>query len=194
MSRARCRNCRGPLPPARPTGRPRITCSPRCRVAWNRKQAKRSVHFSSKTCEWATPPELFAKLDAEFRFDLDPCATPDNAKCARYFTRGDDGLAREWRGRVFMNPPYRREIGAWMAKAWKSSQATAELVVCLVPSRTDTAWWHEYAMRGEVRYLPGRLRFGGASNSAPFPSAVVVFRNAALVTKPGSDSALEEAA
>jgi phage N-6-adenine-methyltransferase len=152
-------------------------------AAW-RTRRRRSVHFSSRTPEWSTPPELFAELAAVFGpFDLDPCATPENAKCARYFTAADDGLAQEWTGRVFVNPPYGTALPAWMAKAWEASRNGCERVVCLVPARTDTAWWHEYAARGEVHFLRGRIRFGGCESSAPFPSAVVVFRNAAAVTK-----------
>jgi phage N-6-adenine-methyltransferase len=135
--------------------------------------------FSSKTDEWATPQDLFDELEAEFGpFDLDPAATPDNAKCARYFTRADDGLAQEWTGRVFVNPPYGLPLRAWMRKAWEASQTSAGVVVCLVPARTDTGWWHDYAEHGEVRLVRGRLRFGDAENVAPFASAVVVFRNA----------------
>lgn len=131
--------------------------------------------FSSDSDEWATPPELFAGLDAEFHFDLDPCATADNAKCTRFYTVADDGLAQPWHGTVFVNPPY-SHAGHWMAKAWQESRAGA-IVVCLVASRTDTAWWHDYAMLAhEVRFIRGRLRFVGAKNSAPFPSAIVVFR------------------
>src|SRR5262249_45210406 len=145
---------------------------------------RRPVYFSSKSEEWATPPEVFRELDAEFRFDLDPCATPETAKCARYFTRVEDGLAQEWTGRVFCNPPYGRAIAAWIRKAWEPAQATAELVVCLVPVRTGTAWWHDYVSRAaEVRYLRGRLKFGGSKNSAPFDSALVMFRNSGGVTK-----------
>lgn len=185
----RCAHCRNRLERAS-TGRPRRYCSDRCRVAAFRKRRRRSVHFSSATCEWATPPELFAELDREFGFDLDPCATVDNAKCDRFFTRAEDGLAQKWSGRVFMNPPYGRAIGGWMRKAWESAQSTAELVVCLVPSRTGSAWFQDYAMRGEVRSLRGRIRFEGAASPAPFDSAVVVFRNAQAVTERG----LEEAA
>jgi phage N-6-adenine-methyltransferase len=134
--------------------------------------------FTSKTSEWPTPREFFDKVNAEFGFTLDVCATPENAKCARYFTKADDGLAQEWTGRVWMNPPYGRGIDAWMAKAYEASQTTAELVVCLVPARTDTRWWHQYAARGDVHFVRGRLRFGDAENSAPFPSALVSFRNA----------------
>jgi site-specific DNA-methyltransferase (adenine-specific) len=144
------------------------------------------VHFRSRSPEWATPRDLFRALDAEFRFDFDPCATPETATCPRYFTPADDGLRQEWTGRVFMNPPYGRTIGAWMRKAWEASQTTAEVAVCLVPARTDTAWWHSYATRGEVRFLQGRLRFGGAASGAPFPSAVVVFRYTKSVTKPAA--------
>jgi phage N-6-adenine-methyltransferase len=178
----RCRICKQPIVRADTGRRPRY-CSTRCRSAAYRRRCKQSVHFSSRTSEWATPPELFAKLHTRHDFTLDVCATPANAKCERYFTSAEDGLAHVWTGRVWMNPPYGREIGAWMRKAWEASQSTAEVVVCLVPARTDTAWWHEYAMRGEVEFLPSRVRFGGAAHSAPFPSAIVVFRDAASVTK-----------
>lgn len=132
--------------------------------------------LSSKRDNWETPPEIFERCDAEFRFDLDVCATCDNAKCGRYYTPEMDGLAQEWRGRCWMNPPYGREIGRWMKKAYEAAQTTADVVVCLVPARTDTAWWHEYAMRGEIRFLRKRVRFVGAPSCAPFPSALVVFR------------------
>jgi site-specific DNA-methyltransferase (adenine-specific) len=147
-------------------------------------KARLAVMTSSKSVEWPTDPAVFAELDAEFGFSLDPCATSENAKCSRFFTLEDDGLAQAWTGRVFMNPPYGRAIGAWMRKAWEASRTTAELVVCLVPARTDTAWWHDYATRGEIRFLRGRLKFGDAKSAAPFPSAVVVFRDARSVTKP----------
>lgn len=119
--------------------------------------------------------ELFRMLDAEFGFELDVCATPDNAKCATYFSPEVNGLRQQWRGVCWMNPPYGNAIGDWMAKAYLSSLEGAT-VVCLVPARTDTQWWHGFAMRGEIRFLQGRLRFGGGQNSAPFPSAIVVFR------------------
>ena len=134
-----------------------------------------SVHFSSKTDLWATPQAFFDKYNGIYKFDLDVCATHDNAKCERYFTEEDDGLAQEWTGVCFMNPPYGREIIHWMRKAYESSLQGAT-VVCLVPARTDTKWWHEYAMRGEIEFIRGRLKFGDAKNSAPFPSAVVIYR------------------
>ena len=145
---------------------------------------------SSRTDEWPTPPDVFSQLAREFGpFDLDPCATPENAKCPRYFTRADNGLAQHWAGRVYLNPPYGRHgggIAAWMRKAWESVQNGTDLVVCLVPARVDTAWWHDYAARGEVRFLRGRVRFEGASSGAPFPSAVVVFRNTAAANETGN--------
>ena len=135
-----------------------------------------TVHFSSATDEWATPQFLFDALNAEFRFSLDPCATPENAKCSRFYTRKEDGLQQDWSEEtVFMNPPYGREIGRWMQKAYEASRSGAT-VVCLIPARTDTSWWHRYAMRGEIRLLQGRLKFGDGQNSAPFPSAIVIFR------------------
>jgi phage N-6-adenine-methyltransferase len=133
------------------------------------------VHFSSATCEWETPQDLFDELARIFGgFTLDPCATPENAKCHRFFTAAEDGLRQSWTGKVFMNPPYGREIGKWMKKAWEESQKGA-LIVCLVPARVDTRWWQEYASKGYVHFLRGRLKFGTARNSAPFPSAIVTF-------------------
>ena len=136
--------------------------------------------FSSNTDEWSTPQALFDVLDAEFGFTLDPCALPCSAKCERYFTPEDDGLAKDWDGVVFMNPPYGRDIGAWVEKAWSESLRGAT-VVCLIPARTDTAYWHDFVMKAdEVRFIRGRLHFGGdherTAHNAPFPSAVVVFR------------------
>lgn len=134
--------------------------------------------LSSKRMDWETPPELFGALDREFKFNLDVCASPRNAKCLRFFSERLDGLRQEWGGAIcWMNPPYGRAIGLWMKKAFEESQRAAT-VVCLVPSRTDTAWWHEFAARGEIRFLRGRVKFVGATSCAPFPSAIVIFRNA----------------
>jgi phage N-6-adenine-methyltransferase len=139
---------------------------------------KTAIHFSSASDNWATPVAFFNSVEAEFGlFDLDPCADALNAKAKKFFTREDDGLKQPWYGRVWMNPPYGRVIGSWMRKAYESSLEGASIVVCLVPARTDTSWWHEYAMRGEVRFIRGRLKFGSSSNAAPFPSALVIFRN-----------------
>jgi phage N-6-adenine-methyltransferase len=138
-----------------------------------------SVHFSSATDLWATPQDFFDKQNAIYGFTLDVCATASNAKCARYFTEADDGLAQPWQGVCWMNPPYGRTIGQWMKKAYESS-LTGATVVCLVPSRTDTRWWHDYAMKGQIEFIRGRLKFGNAKNSAPFPSALVVFNKGNL--------------
>jgi len=132
------------------------------------------VHYSSRTPEWETPRDFFEKLNAEFHFDWDVCATAENTKCANYYTPQTDGLSQDWKGVCWMNPPYGREIGKWMKKAWSSSKEGAT-VVCLVPARTDTAWWHDFAVLGQIRFLRGRLKFGGGKNSAPFPSALVIF-------------------
>ena len=133
------------------------------------------VMFSTNRQDWETPADLFAELDAEFGFTIDVCATAGNAKCAHYWAPRDDGLSQRWVGVCWMNPPYGHKIGKWMEKAYRESRGGAT-VVCLVPARTDTAWWHDYAMRGEIRFLRGRLRFVGAKSNAPFPSAIVIFR------------------
>jgi phage N-6-adenine-methyltransferase len=131
--------------------------------------------FSSATDQWATPQAFFDSWDATYRFELDVCADAQNAKCWRYFSVQDNGLYQDWApNRCWMNPPYGREIGRWMRKAYEESLKGAT-VVCLVPARTDTAWWHDYAMKGEITFIRGRLRFGEAKSGAPFPSAVVVF-------------------
>jgi phage N-6-adenine-methyltransferase len=160
-----------------------------------------SVHYSSTTDLWATPQEFFDKYNSMYNFTLDVCASHSNAKCSKYFTLEDDGLGQTWSGVCWMNPPYgdpehackpnckkktcalrghhnlsyKPGIGDWMRKAYESSLQGAT-VVCLVPSRTDTKWWHEYAMKGDITFIKGRLKFGDAKNSAPFPSAVILFR------------------
>lgn len=135
---------------------------------------KHAVHFSSKTDLWSTPQDFYDKLDAEFGFTLDPCSTEQNAKCNKYFTKKDDGLRQNWDNEVvFMNPPYGREIKHWVKKA---SEAKGGVVVCLLPARTDTRWFHDYIYnKAETRFIKGRLKFGDAKNSAPFPSMVVIF-------------------
>jgi site-specific DNA-methyltransferase (adenine-specific) len=131
--------------------------------------------FSSATDQWATPQAFFDEWDALYQFELDVCADAQNAKCWRFFSEQDNGLYQDWApNRCWMNPPYGREIGRWMKKAHEESLRGAT-VVCLVPARTDTAWWHDYAAKGAVTFIRGRLKFGDAKNSAPFPSAIVVF-------------------
>ncbi len=140
------------------------------------KNKLNGVHFMSQTNEWATPQDFFCILNDEYRFTLDPCATIENAKCEKFFTIEENGLEQDWsRETVFMNPPYGREIGKWMKKAYEEACKGAT-VVCLIPSRTDTKYWHDYAMQGEIRFVKGRIKFGNSDNSAPFPSAVVIFK------------------
>jgi len=135
------------------------------------------VHFSSATDLWETPWLLFRQLDAQFSFTLDVCALPENAKCKRFYTPNDDGLAQRWKGVCWCNPPYGRNIGRWVEKAYASAIAGDATVVCLIPARTDTTWWHRYVMAAsEVWLVSGRIRFGKARAGAPFPSAIVIFR------------------
>ena len=138
--------------------------------------------MSSELPNWGTPQELFDELNKEFNFTLDVCAEDWNAKCDEFFTKETDGLNAAWGGATcWMNPPYGREIKDWMSKAVKEWKTGAK-VVCLVPARTDTAWWHDYAMQGDIRFLRGRIKFvhpdGTTKQSAPFPSAIVVFDHA----------------
>lgn len=138
-------------------------------------QSRMDVHYSSETPEWSTPQDLFDQLDTEFNFTIDVCATASNAKCEQYFTQEEDGLSRPWGGVCWMNPPYGDVISAWVSKAHASTLDGRHTVVCLLPARVDTGWWWDHCRYGEIRFLRGRLKFGGGENSAPFPSAVVIF-------------------
>lgn len=136
--------------------------------------------FQSLTCEHPTPQWLFDELNEEFGFTVDVCASRQDHKCERYFASEGlwSGLAQEWTGVCWMNPPYGRVIGKWVAKAF-CSWLHGATIVCLLPSRTDTKWWHNYVMKAnEIRFIQGRLKFGDAQNGAPFPSAIVVFKGA----------------
>ena len=139
----------------------------------------KDLFFSSKTDLWATPAGFFTDLDAEFHFNLDPCATPENAKCKRYFTAEQDGLKQDWGGmKVFCNPPYGRTVGEWVKKAYEESRKPGTLVVCLLPARTDTRWFHDYIIKNaKIRFVRGRLKFGDGKAPAPFPSMVVIFES-----------------
>lgn len=132
--------------------------------------------FSSETVEWETPKDFFDRLNRAFNFTLDPCANEKNKKCKKFFSVKDNGLSKSWDNeRVFMNPPYGREISKWVKKA---SEARGGVVVCLLPSRTDTKYFHDYILgKAEIKFIRGRLKFGGSKNSAPFPSMVVIFNN-----------------
>jgi site-specific DNA-methyltransferase (adenine-specific) len=129
--------------------------------------------------DWETPQPLFHMYDREFHFTLDVCANYQNRKCHYYIDEQENGLLEDWADNVcWMNPPYGRQLRRWMKKAYEASVAGAT-VVCLVPARTDTQWWHEYAEKGERRFLMGRVAFirpDGKRSRAPFPSAIVIFR------------------
>lgn len=146
-----------------------------------------NVHFSSKKHDWATPWTLFREWNVRFGpFDLDVCATAQNAKCKNFFSPEDDGLSQVWHGICWMNPPYGRALPRWISKAVAEVRTChASRVVCLLPARTDTAWWHSCVLpyAAEIHYLRGRIRFEGAGSSAPFPSAVAVFEKRSYSTK-----------
>lgn len=135
--------------------------------------------FSSATAEWSTPQDFFDELNKEFCFNLDPCCTHENAKCEDHYTKEDNGLEQNWGGRiVFVNPPYGKEIGLWVKKSYEESLKAGTTVVMLIPARTDTRYFHEYIYHKaqQIRFIRGRLKFGGSDNSAPFPSMVVIFK------------------
>lgn len=135
-----------------------------------------AVHYSSGRQDWQTPKELFAVLDREFAFTTDVAASEENALCPHFFTAETDGLRQDWQHLIcYCNPPYNR-AAEFLQKAAEEHERGAATIVLLIPARTDTSYWWKYALRAtEIRFLPGRLRFGGAPNSAPFPSAVIVF-------------------
>ncbi len=138
-----------------------------------------SIYFSSESDEWGTPVDFFRELDYEFKFTLDPCCTKANAKCVKYYTKEENGLTQDWsKESVFMNPPYGNEIKKWVKKAYEESLKGA-VVVCLIPARTDTSYWHDYIFKyaHDVRFVRGRLKFVGKKTGyCPFPSAVVIFK------------------
>lgn len=141
-----------------------------------------SVHFSSQRLDWQTPKAVYEVLDAEFGFTDDPCPVVDD-----WFHLREDGLSRDWGEVSFCNPPYGTQIGKWVKKAhqqWRKGRT----VVLLIPSRTDTQWWHRFVMEAtEIRFIEGRLKFGNATTSAPFPSAIVVFRAEPRADEGGED-------
>lgn len=131
---------------------------------------------SSNTDNWATPSYLFDMLNKEFAFTLDVCANKDNAKCPRFYDQETDGLIQDWTKDVcWMNPPYGRTIGQWVKKAAETAMGGG-IVVALLPARTDTRWWTEWVMKAsELRFISGRVKFGGSNIGAPFPSVIAVF-------------------
>lgn len=134
--------------------------------------------FSSQSNEWATPQDFYDKLNNEFNFTLDPCATDENHKCKDYFTIADDGLSKSWYEEVvFCNPPYGRELRKWVEKSYNESLKGGTTVVMLIPARTDTSYFHDFIYhKSEIRFIRGRLKFGDSKNSAPFPSMIVIYR------------------
>ena len=133
--------------------------------------------FSSKKDDWTTPPDFFKQLDNEFHFTLDAASSEENHLCKNYFTIETDGLSQDWGGhKVFCNPPYGRQIGKWVQKAWEEAKKPNTTIVMLLPARTDTKWFHSYIYhQAKIRFIKGRLKFGGSQNSAPFPSMVVIW-------------------
>lgn len=137
------------------------------------------LHFSSKDMTWETPQAFYDELNKEFNFTLDPCCTKETAKCEKFYTPIENGLFSTWCGeRVFMNPPYGREIVNWVERAYNEHDINGTLIVGLLPARTDTQWFHRYIYnKTEIRFIKGRLKFGNSKNSAPFPSMVVIWGN-----------------
>ena len=134
----------------------------------------KEAFLTSKNKEWETPNPLFDSLNEEFHFTMDVCASSENAKCARYFTKEQDALKQEWTGVCWCNPPFSKGLGKWVKKAYESDALT----VMLIPARTDTIWFHEYILNKngvEVRFIKGRIKFVGAEHKAPFPCMVVIF-------------------
>lgn len=133
------------------------------------------VWFNRSKVDYETPDEIFDPLDAEFHFTLDVAATTENTKCRKFFTVDQDGLIQDWQGVCWMNPPFGREMKKWVKKAfeeWKKGTT----VVCLLPSRTNTAWWHDWVMKGEIRFIRGEVKFKGQKNGLWMPMAIIIFR------------------
>lgn len=135
------------------------------------------VLFSSEREDWETPNEFFRALNAEFGFTLDAAANHKNHKCPKYYTPEEDALTQDWGGEiVWCNPPYGRNIREWVKKAYEESQKPNTVVVLLIHSRTDTAWFHDWVYgKARLRFVRGRLKFGGSKNPAPFPSLIAIY-------------------
>ena len=133
----------------------------------------------SQTDNWATTKNLFDELHAQHSFTLDVAASSSNHLCSNWFgldhhdPQRRDGLTAQWTGRVWCNPPYGRVIKDWVLKASQHD----DLVVMLLPARTDTKWFHELVIpNADVEFVKGRLKFGGSKTAAPFPSMIVRFK------------------
>ena len=124
-----------------------------------------------------TPKYLFDRISSIFNFSLDVCALPENAKCESYYTPKDDGLSKPWRGGVWCNPPYGREISSWVKKAYEESQKEYNsFVLMLLPARTDTKWWWDWVQgKATLFFIKGRVKFGDHNVGAPFPSVLALY-------------------
>ena len=133
--------------------------------------------FTSNSDEWETPQELYNELNKRFTFTLDPCSTNENHLCDKYFTKEDDGLTKSWKGEtVFVNPPY-SNIKKWVKKCYTEHETNGTIVVMLIPSRTDTIYFHNYIYhKADIEFIKGRLHFSNSKNSAPFPSMIVIYK------------------
>ena len=130
--------------------------------------------FLAKSIEYETPDEIFEPLNKEFGFTLDVCATAENAKCKKYFTKDDDALSKKWEGVCWMNPPFGRVMQKFVKKAYEESRNGAT-VVMLIPVRSNTNWWHKYVMQGEIRFIRGEVKFKGHKNGLWQPMCIVAF-------------------
>lgn len=140
--------------------------------------SKLDIHFSSAKEDWGTPQAFFDILNEQYNFTLDVCADATNAKCEKYFDKEMDGLKQDWSGHVcWMNPPYSRvATGLWVKKAYEEAKKPYTSVVCLLPARTDTRFFHDYILnKAQITFVKGRLKFQGAKHGAPFPSMVVYY-------------------
>ena len=147
-----------------------------------------SNRFQSKRQTYETPEDLFRPIADEFGFTLDVAASSENKKCAEFFDEAVNGLAQPWRGVCWCNPPY-REQSKWVKKAFAEAQAGRATTVILLPARTNTGWWHDFCMKGEIRFIRGRPKFAGCKHGLPQPLAFVVFRNTSntfIETSPSS--------
>ena len=149
--------------------------------------AQFKTKFESKRQDWETPDELFQPLNKEFGFTLDVCATSENAKCPQFFSIADNALVKDWRGVCWMNPPFGQQIQKWVRKAYQSAQEGCT-VVCLLPARTNTGYWHDVCMKGEIRFIRGYPKFGNAVQGLKAPLAIVIFRPERNLTQPAPDA------
>jgi phage N-6-adenine-methyltransferase len=177
--------------------------------------------LSSKATTYGTPVSLYSWLDRQFRFTVDVAALPSNAKCARFWSPKENGLAQSWEGETaWMNPPFGRDIGSWLEKARDEAVHERALVVQLLPARVDTSWWRTFVMNGSgdagrllrsayqpdnrvlwlrweglvtgVHFTAERIVFEGESNGAPFPTAIVVHAHPSRKPPPHELEAGEE--